>query len=44
MYTEQQPSNLFWNEYLGDLNKIKQGIDLNLIGSREKRENMDNID
>jgi hypothetical protein len=36
--------NIFFNEYLGDLQKIKQGIDLNLIGSKEKRDNMDNID
>jgi hypothetical protein len=43
VYKEAQ-SNIFWNEYLGDLQKIKQGIDLNLIGSKEKRDNMENID
>ena len=43
VYKEAQ-QNIFFNEYLGDLQKIKQGIDLNLIGSKEKRDNMDNID
>ena len=43
VYKEGQ-SNIFFNEYLGDLQKIKQGIDLNLIGSKEKRDNMDNND
>jgi len=41
---KEAQSNIFWNEYLGDLQKIKTGIDLNLIGSKEKRDNLDNID